>query len=91
MRLRFFTSFEYISVYIKTNNFMKRKSTRRRFPLSPLPSVSFLPTPDQLHEKPKEFPQPPAPPSEEMVARLNALVQEYPFCTHYHEKEHDPL
>lgn len=69
---------------------MKRKSTRR-FPLSPLRSVSVLPTPDQLHEKPKELPPPPAPPSEEMVARLNALVQEYPFCTYYHEKENDPL
>jgi len=32
-----------------------------------------------------------APPDEETLVRLNAIVKEYPFCIYYKQKKNDPL
>jgi hypothetical protein len=32
-----------------------------------------------------------APPDEETLKKLNAMVKEYPFCIYYKQKNNDPL
>lgn len=32
-----------------------------------------------------------SPPSEEVIAQLNRIAQEYPFCVYYKQKVNDPL
>ena len=50
-------------------------------------------TSDYHREKLKKVASGPgiAPPSEELISRLNGIGREYPFCVYFREKRYDPL
>lgn len=60
--------------------------------LSPGPRESLLPVKKvrQNRQRRKQS-LAPLPPTEETIARLNAIGKEYPFCVYYKEKDIDLL
>ncbi|WP_205512867.1 hypothetical protein [Longitalea arenae] len=75
---------------------MKKTSATMYAPALELPAITRKYTRrikkrKTISEQPVKIVNKVSPPSEEVIAQLNRIAQEYPFCVYYKQKVNDPL